>query len=178
MRVRNFRPEDLPTLIHIQQEASRADGLPVDIASTIEALFADPEQDVSSSTFVITDDDDELNTWGQGGTLDGIEGEIAGYTTMQLLQRQDGYHFFCQGTVLPAHRHHHGGRLLMVSAMNLARLVAQEFEFKEEWTGLPIYFEALFPRSDATSSLLATKCEMQPTQEPAPRGLRLYRREL
>ncbi|MBV9256814.1 MAG: hypothetical protein JO215_02225, partial [Ktedonobacteraceae bacterium] len=70
MRIRTFHYEDIPALIEIEQQAAPADG------RTLRQHFVDwltaPERDALSNVFVITDDDDELNTWGQAGTLEGI----------------------------------------------------------------------------------------------------------
>ncbi|HEX3642686.1 MAG TPA: hypothetical protein VHV10_15480, partial [Ktedonobacteraceae bacterium] len=69
MRIRNFRPEDIPTLIYIQQAAAQADkSVKMSEEELAIWLLADTV-DASSNAFVITDDDDELNTWGQAGTL-------------------------------------------------------------------------------------------------------------
>lgn len=176
MRVRLFRWEDSEALIHIQQAVQHHDGIPVDEHTTISMLPAN--DDTTSNTFVITDDDDELNTWGQAGTLEGIEGEIVGYTTLQLFQDVQGYHFLCQGAVHPHYRRQNGGRLLLVSALNRARFLATEFEFEAEQAGLPLYFEALLPANDPASARLASRYGMTATHEGTAPGLRLYRCEL
>jgi GNAT superfamily N-acetyltransferase len=168
--------------------------------------------DAVSNAVVITDDDDELNPWGQAGTLDGLQGEIVGYTVVELHQDANGYHLLCKGAVHPDYRRRNAGRALIMSALNRAHTLAAEFEFEAEEAGYPIYFEALFPVRDPASARLAAKCEMEPTfstlkrvekgsssccpqrdsiqtkpekvkwvcttDEPAPAGLRLYRREL
>ena len=176
MRIRHYRPEYLSTIVQIQQAAAQADSTTVRDEADLTAWLQ--ERDAEANAFVVTDDDDELNPWGQAGTLDGVEGEVAGYTVVQLLHNQSGYHFLCQGAILPRHRRQHGGRTLLVGALNRARLLASDFEFEAEQQGIPIYFEVLLPVADPASVHLATKCEMQPTNEPAPAGMCLYRREL
>ncbi len=97
---------------------------------------------------------------------------------LQLHRSQKAYHFLCQGAVLPEHRHRGAGRALLICALNRARAVAFEFEFEAEQEGYPIYLEVLLPGKDVAASALATKCDMQPTNERALLGMRLYRREL
>jgi hypothetical protein len=80
MRIRNFHTEDMPVLVSIQQAAAEADERPALSEDAFIAWLIDAEVDANANAFVITDDDDELNTWGQAGTLEGIEGEIIGYT--------------------------------------------------------------------------------------------------
>ncbi len=176
MRIRNYRPEDLPTLVQIQQLAAHVDGY--DIPQTVEEQLTQPETDARSNVFVITDDDDELNTWGQAGTLDGIEGEIVGYTTLTLHQDFEAYHFLCQGAVHPQQRQRGAGRLLLVGALNRARILAADFEFEAEQEGIPIYFEALLPIRNTTASRLMEKCEMQAVKQKKQNGMQLYRRDL
>ncbi len=178
MRIRNFRFEDMPTLLHIQQAAAQADEISVLSEDAFVAWLTDPAHDALANAFVITDDDDEVNTWGQAGTLEGVEGEIVGYTLVQLRQELSAYHFVCQGTVHPAYRHMHAGRALFICALNCARMLAAEFEFEAEQAGVPVYFEALLPERDMFAAQLAARCEMLPTTETTAEGLRLYRREL
>ena len=179
MRIRNYRPEDLPTLVEIQQLAAQVDGSDSrQPASPIEKKLATPELNARSNVFVITDDDDELNTWGQAGTLDGIEGEIVGYTLLTLYQDADAYHFVCQGAVQPQQRQRGAGRLLLVGALNRARIQAADFEFEAEQEGIPVYFEALLPIRNTTTSRLTEKCEMQAVDQEKHDGMQLYRREL
>lgn len=178
MRIRHYRVEDMSTLIELSQLAARTDGTEMRSEAELIAWFTDPTLEPMANIFVIRDDDDEVNTWGPAGTLDGVEGEIVAYTVLQLEQRENAYHFVCCGTVHPEQRGRHAGRVLLVGALNRARMVAAEFEFEAEQAGHPIYFEALLPTHDPMSPYLADKCEMHPTDEPAPRGLRLYRREL
>ena len=178
MRIRNYRQEDLPTLIHIQEQAALADSGESFSENDFVAWLANPELDVYSNLLVITDDDDELNTWGQAGTLEGIEGEIVGYTVVRVQQDQQGYHLLCQGTVEPQFRHQKAGRALLICALNRAQILAAEFEFEAEAAGLPVYFEAFLPERDPASPRLAARCEMLPTDERTDDGKRLYRREL
>jgi ribosomal protein S18 acetylase RimI-like enzyme len=176
MRIRNFRFEDVPELVVIQQAAAQVDGLKVLSETAFVSWLTDTV--TPEDTFVVTDDDDELNTWGQAGTLEGIEGEIIGYTVVQLLQDQEGYHFRCQGSVHPAHRRRNAGRALLICALNRARLVASEFEFEAEQEGIPIYFEALLPAGDEATTHLAMKCDMQLVEQPVFHSLHVYRRLL
>ncbi|HLZ59309.1 MAG TPA: GNAT family N-acetyltransferase [Ktedonosporobacter sp.] len=175
MRIRHYRPEYLETLVQIEHQAAQSDGRG---ALALEERLTDPEEDDLANVFVITDDDDEVNPWGQAGTLDGLEGEVVGYTILQLHKGEQGYHFLCQGAVHPQYRRQHGGRVLLVGALNRARVLAEEFEFEAEEAGLSIYFEALLPNNDPASARLAARCELQATTEVAPEGLILYRREL
>lgn len=176
MRIRNYRQKDLPTLVHLQKLAAQHDGTGSFSESDFVAWLEHPEQ--AANTFVITDDDDELNPWGQGGTLEGIEGEVVGYTSVQLYQDQQGYHLLSQGTVHPQFRCQRAGRVLLVGALNRARMLAEEFEFEAEQEGIPVYFEAYLPANDPGAEWLAARCEMRTVEEPAPPGMRLYRREL
>lgn len=178
MRIRHFRQKDIPDLVHIYQAAAAVDGTEMKDEAEIEQWLTDPELDALANAFIVSDDDDELNTWGQAETLDGIEGEVVGYTVVTLRQDQDGYHFLCRGAVHPQYRRQHAGRLLLVGALNRTRLVASEFDFEAEQEGIPIYFEALLPAHDPASASMAAKLEMLPVNQPAPAGLQLYRREL
>ena len=178
MRIRNYRPEDLPTLVQIQQSAAQVDSNASHLETSIGQQLTNPETDARSNVFVITDDDDELNTWGQAGTLDGIEGEIVGYTLLTLYQDADAYHFVCHGAVQPEQRQRGAGRLLLVGALNRARILAADFEFEAEQAGIPVYFEALFPMRNTTTSRLIEKCEMRAVEQEKQNGLQLYRRDL
>ncbi len=178
MRIRTYRFEDVSTLEHLQQLAIANDQLAPESVDILMAWLDNVAHESKANAFVIRDDDDELNTWGQAGTLDGIEGEVVGYTTIEVQYDDRAYHLCCMGTVHPEHRRHNGGRLLLVAALNRSRMLAAEFEFEAEQAGQPIYFEALLPVLDPASPRLAARCEMLPTDEPAPTGLRLYRREL
>ncbi len=177
MRIRNYRQVDLLTLVHIQRQAARVDGTEAMDPADFEEWLSEPELEAGDNVFVLTDDD-ETNVWGQAGTLEGVEGEVVGYTVLQLHRSQKAYHFLCQGAVLPEHRHRGAGRALLICALNRARAVAFEFEFEAEQEGYPIYLEVLLPGKDVAASALATKCDMQPTNERALLGMRLYRREL
>ncbi len=177
MRIRNYRPENLPTIVQIQQSALTTDGSTA-TPTSIEEWLTNPDMDALANAFVITDDDDELNGWGQAGTLDGLSGEVVGYTILTLFQNKDGYHFLCQGAVHPQQRGQGAGRLLLVGALNRARILAAEFEFEAEQDGIPIYFEALLPARASTFSSLTKKCEMYPIDGGKQNGMQLYRREL
>ncbi len=177
MRIRNYRGVDLPALVDIQQLAAKANGTEAMGAADFEEWLKQPELEAETNVFVITDDD-ESNEWGQAGTLEGVEGEVVGYTVLQLRYSQHAYHFLCEGAVHPAHRRQGAGRALLICALNRARTWSADFEFEAEEKGHPIYFEALLPFRDPASNKLAARCDMQPTSEPALEGMRLYRREL
>ncbi len=177
MRIRNYRQVDLPTLAHIQQVAARADGAEAMSIADFEQWLAQPELEAEDNVFVITDDD-ETNAWGQAGTLEGVEGEVIGYSVLQLRRSPHAYHFLCQGAVLPEQRRRGAGRALLICDLNRARAMACEFEFEAEQEGRPIYLEAQLAVNDPTAEALAAKCEMQPVREPTLQGMRLYRRAL
>ena len=178
MRIRNYRQGDIPTLVSIQQLAAQTDDTEPMSTADFEEWLVQPELEAGSNIFLITDDDDDLNNWGQGDVLDGLEGEVVGYTVLQLRRSQNAFHFLCEGTIIPQHRRRGAGQALMICALNHARLRASEFEFEAQQQGSPIYFEALLPVSDPASESLAMKCEMQPTDEPVLKGMQLYRSEL
>jgi GNAT superfamily N-acetyltransferase len=178
MRIRNYRQGDIPTLVHIQQLAAQADEVEPMSTADFKEWLAQPELEAGFNIFLITDDDDDLNSWGQGDVLDGLEGEVVGYTVLQLRRSQHAYHFLCEGAVLPQHRGRGAGQALLICALNHARIRASEFEFEAQQHGFPIYFETLLPVSDPASESLAMKCDLQPTGEPALKGMRLYRGEL
>ena len=178
MRIRNYRQGDIPTLVSIQQLAARTDDTEPMSTADFEEWLVQPELEAGSNIFLITDDDDDLNNWGQGDVLDGLEGEVVGYTVLQLRRSHYAYHFLCEGTVLPQHRRRGAGQALLICALNHARFRASEFEFEAQQQGLPIYFEALLPVRDPASERLAAKCDMQLTEEPVLKGMRLYRSEL
>ncbi len=178
MRIRNYRQGDIPTLVHIQQLAAQTDNVDAMSAADFEEWLAQPELEAGSNIFLITDDDDDLNNWGQGDVLDGLEGEVVGYTVLQFHRSQHAYHFLCEGVVLPQHRRRGAGEALLICSLNHARMRASEFEFEAQQQGFPMYFEALLPVSDPASENLAAMCEMQPTDEPVLKGMRLYRSEL
>lgn len=178
MRIRNFRQNDMPRLVQVQQLAAEVDGTEAMNAADFEEWLLQPELEADFNVFVITDDDDELNEWGQAGTLEGIEGETVGYTVLQLRQSQHAYHFLCQGAVHPQYRRQNAGFALLICALNRIHMLSSEFEFEAEQAGHPLYFEALLPLRDPSSERLARKCEMQSTDERVLEGMRLYRREL
>lgn len=181
MLIRNFRWEDIPALMEIQRLVAEAGEEEVMNEAEFKAWLTDPKLDATSNVFVVTDDDDELNTWSQAETLDGMEGEIIGYTTVLLRREPEAYHLRCQGVVHPQHRQRHAGRALLICALNRARILATEFEFEAEQEGHPVYFEAYLPVQDPTSAYLAEKCEMLPAEvanEIVPEGMQLYRCQL
>lgn len=178
MRIRNYREGDISTLVHIQRLAAQADHVDGMSEADFEQWLAQPELEARFNVFLITDDDDDLNSWGQGDTLDGLEGEVVGYTVLQLHRNQHAYHFLCEGAVLPQQRHRGAGQALLICALNHARMRASELEFEAQQQGFPIYFEALLPVDDPASESLAVQYDMQPTDEPVLRGMRLYRSEL
>lgn len=178
MRIRNYREGDIPTLAHIQQCAAKSDHVEAMSVADFEEWLWQPELEAQFNIFLITDDDDELNDWGQGGTLEGVEGEAIGYTVLQLRRSQHAYHFLCEGAVIPEHRRRGAGQALLICALNHARIRASEIEFEAQQQGYPIYFEALLPIDDPASAKLAVRCDIQPTDEPVLKGMRLYRSEL
>ena len=178
MRIRNYRQGDIPTLVHIQQLAAQADNVDVMSMADFEEWLAQVELQAGSNIFLIMDDDDDLNNWGQGDVLDGLEGEVVGYTVLQLRRSHHAYHFLCEGAVLPQHRGCGAGEALLICALNHARLRASEFEFEAQHQGIPIYFELLLPVGDPASASLVAKWDMHPVNEPALKGMRLYRSEL
>ncbi len=178
MRIRNYRQGDIPTLVHIQQLAAQADNVDVMSMADFEEWLAQVELQAGSNIFLIMDDDDDLNNWGQGDVLDGLEGEVVGYTVLQLRRSHHAYHFLCEGAVLPQHRRRGAGQALLICALNHARLRASEFEFEAQQQGIPIYFESLLPVGDPASASLAAKWDMHPMDEPVLKGMRLYCSEL
>lgn len=176
MRPRNARPEDIDAILHLQEVAAQNDGVAEPTTAKLQSLFSQAFEIGKGSAFIVTDDDDELNEWSQAGTLDGVSGETVGYTILQSIENGRGYHLLAWGTVHPEQRRKHAGRFLLMAALNHARFLVDEFEAEHE--GVAVYFEALFPVNDAGAASLAAKCEMQSTDEPAPTGLRLYRRVL
>lgn len=175
MRIRRFRMSDVYAIASIEQAAALEDQRASLSEYELTAWLLDPEVDAASNAFVMTDDDDDLLVWGQAGTLEGIEGEIIGYTVLQFIQDAEGYHLRCQGAVHPAQRKRNAGRALLVGALNRARLMAAEFEFEAKAAGIPIYFEALLPATDVTAPRLAAKCAMQMIEKSEINGLYLYR---
>src|SRR5260370_21639947 len=95
-----------------------------------EEWLAQPELGAGTNIFLITDDDDDLNSLGQGDVLDGLEGEAVGYTVLQLRRSHQAYHFLCEGAVLPQQRRRGAGYALLMSALNNVRVRIFEFEFE------------------------------------------------
>ena len=178
MRIRNYRQGDIPTLVSIQHLAAQTDDTEPMSTADFEEWLVQPELEAGSNIFLITDDDDDLNNWGQGDVLDGLEGEVVGYTVLQLRRSQNAFHFLCEGTIIPQHRRRGAGQALMICALNHARLRASEFEFEAQQQAFLIYFEALLPIEDPASESLAAEFDMHPTDEPVLKGMQLYRSEL
>jgi ribosomal protein S18 acetylase RimI-like enzyme len=178
MRIRNYRQGDIQTLVHIQQLAAQADKVDSMSIADFEEWLTQPELQAASNIFLITDDNDDLNNWGQGDVLDGLEGEVVGFSVLQFRQSHHAYHFLCEGAVLPQYRKRGAGQALMICALNHARLLASEIEFEAQQKAFPIYFEALLPAKDPASESLAAKFDMQSADEPVLKGMHLYRSEL
>ena len=177
MRIRNYRQGDVEMLEQIQQLAAQADGTRATDRHDFETWLLKPELEARFNVFVVTDDD-ESNEWGQGGTLEGMEGEVIGYTVLQLRQDEHAYHFLCEGAVHPQHRQRGAGTALLICALNRARLVAAGLDLSMERKQRPIYFEVLLPLRDPVAANLAGRCEMEPVEERAAPGMKLYRRAL
>ncbi|WP_052889128.1 GNAT family N-acetyltransferase [Thermogemmatispora carboxidivorans] len=185
MRVREARSGDLPRLRDLQQEAQMVDGCLFSRAAWEDWLAKTEGSEPGPTLFVLLDDDDELNMWGQGGTLEGVEGELIGYTLLHLVHDGEGYHLRCEGTVHPDHRRRGGGRALLICALNRARLWGTELEDESQLQGLPLWFEVLLPHRDPASERLAARCELEAVadatcagQRAADDGFRLYRHPL
>ena len=178
MRIRYYRQGDISSLVHIQQLAAQADNVDSMTMVDFAEWLMQPELQDGSNIFLITDDDDDLNNWGQGDVLDGIEGEVVGYTVLQMRRSHHAYHFLCEGAVLPHHRRRGAGQALLICSLNHARLRASEFEFEAQQQSFPMYFEALLPIEDSASKSLAAKFGMYSTDEPVLKGMQLYRSEL
>lgn len=171
MRIRNSRATDIPDIAEVEQEAARADGRAVfgGEQSFEEWLSLQYEQ---GDVFVVTDDDDDLNEWGQAGTLDGLQGPVAGYTTLELMYDSDeNACYMCQGAVSPQYRRQNVGRLLLQGALNRARLLADEGDEV-------CYLVVLLPLNDPASPRLAARFEMQALPDLDEEGLQGYGREL
>lgn len=177
MRIRNYRQNDIEILIYIQHLAAQADSTRAIDTHDFETWLLKPEVEARFNVFVATDDD-ESNAWGQGGTLEGLEGEVVAYTILQLRQDEHAYHFLCEGAVHPQHRRRGAGTALLICALNRARLLAAGFDLSKECKDHPIYFEALLPIRDPASRHLAARCDMEPTEEHIVPGMKLYRRTL
>jgi N-acetylglutamate synthase-like GNAT family acetyltransferase len=178
MRIRTYRAGDLVTLMQIEQQSAYADHWKALNQSELENLLAQVLRPNGYNVFLITDDDDALNTWGQGESLDGPEGEVAGYTILHLSKREQSYHFRCHGTVLPEYRHQGAGHALLLCAMNHARMQSIDFIFAARQQGQPIYFEVELPAHDPATNYLAGMFELEPMEGQVQLGLSLYRTEL
>ena len=178
MRVRTYRPGDIPTLVYIQQTAALSDGLALMSEAELTGLLTQAMSTSGYTIFLITDDDDELNTWGQGETLEGIEGEVVGYAILQQYTDERAYHIRSQGAVLPEHRQRGAGHALLLCALNHARMQAINVMNEARQQGLPIYFEVELPSSDPTTEALTRLFELEDAHEVAQPGMRLYRIEL
>lgn len=178
MRIRTYRPGDIPLLVQVQQQAAAVDGLKMLDEADFASLLAHALTRRGYTVFLLTDDDDELNTWGQGETLEGVEGEVIGYTILQLSQNEEAYHFYCHGTILPEHRGRGAGHGLVLCALNHARLQALDFMAQARQQGIPIYFEVPLLANDGGSARLASDFEMDNTGIHPQDHLLLYRLEL
>lgn len=178
MRIRTYRSGDIPTLLHIQQTAAQFDGLEAMTEADFEQLLAASMTRHGYNVFLITDDDDELNTWGQGETLEGVEGEVVGYAILRFYKDEHAYHFYCYGAVLPEHRARGAGYALLLCSLNHARMQSIDFAAEARQHGQPIYFEFELPANDPSSEQLARTFELELAGEASQPGLRLYRTEL
>lgn len=178
MRIRTYRAGDIAILVHVQHLAAAFDGLEL----LHEADFAHLlEQSITRrgyNVFLLTDDDDELNTWGQGESLDGVEGEVVGYTILQLSQDEHAYRFRCHGTVLPEYRSLGAGHGLILCALNHARLQSLDFVAHARQYKIPIYFEVPLPARDGAAERLARDFELDNTGQLLQERLLLYQTEL
>ncbi|MBO0779292.1 MAG: hypothetical protein J2P37_10740, partial [Ktedonobacteraceae bacterium] len=172
MRIRQARPNDLPEIAQVEQQAAQADGRPIHSEADMQGWLLELCEE--GNVFVVTDDDDELNPWGQAGTLDGISGPIAGYTALfpPTANTSSPYRLGCRGAVAPQFRRQNAGRLLLQGALNRARMLASELDLEPD----PVYFEALLPTNDPASPRLAARFEMHPVEAAMiPEGTQLYR---
>ena len=178
MRIRTYRSGDIPILLHVQHLAAAHDGLALmseaDFASLLERSITRRGYNV----FLLTDDDDELNTWGQGESLEGVEGEVIGYTILEYSRDENAYHFYCHGTILPEQRSRGAGHGLILCALNHARLQSLDFVNQARQQGTPIYFEVPLPDQDAGVPRLAWDFELEKTAIRLQEHLLLYRTEL
>jgi hypothetical protein len=178
MRIRTYRSGDIPILVHVQNQAAAFDGLtPLNEADFVLLLERSIRR-TGYNVFLLTDDDDELNTWGQGESLEGVEGEVIGYTILQLSKQEDAYHFYCHGTILPEYRSLGGGHGLILCALNHARLQALDFIAEARRRGTPVSFDVPLPDNDPAAQRLARDFEMEETDTLIQGRLRLYRLEL
>lgn len=178
MRVRTYRSGDIAILIDIQQTAARHDGLTVMSEAELEQLLTQSLKRSGYNVFLITDDDDELNTWGQGETLEGLEGEVVGFAILHVSKDSQAYHIRSQGAVLPEQRQRGAGHALLLCSLNHARMQALNVMADARQHHLPIYFEVELPAHDPTTEPLARIFELDATEETAQAGMRLYRTEL
>ncbi|HEY1349967.1 MAG TPA: GNAT family N-acetyltransferase [Ktedonobacteraceae bacterium] len=178
MRIRTYRPGDAPILFSMQQTAARFDGLVPLPAAAFAQILERAIRRAGYNVFLLTDDDDELNTWGQGETLEGLEGEVIGYAILHVLQDQRAYRIFCCGTVVPEHRQRGAGHALVLCALNHARMQALDLLPRARQEGLAVYFEIAFPAGDASAERLAQMFELEQVPGEHEPGLVLYRTEL
>ena len=178
MRIRNYRSGDIPTLVHVQHIAAAFDGLELMSEADFANLLDRSITRRGYNVFLLTDDDDELNTWGQGESLDGLQGEVVGYTILQLSESEHAYHFRCHGTILPEQRSRGGGHGLILCALNHARLQSLDFIAEARQRGTPIYFEVPLPDEDGAAQRLAGDFELENTGTQVQAHLLLYRTEL
>lgn len=176
MRIRTYRPGDAAFLCTIQQKAARVDGLVPMAEAAFAQILAQAVARPGYNVFLLTDDDDELNTWGQGETLEGLEGEVIGYTILQLVQDERAYALRCQGAVLPEHRGRGVGHALLLCALNHARIQALDLAPQANQEDLPIYFEVALPASSARG--LARAFDLEEVPGEGERGQTLWRTAL
>jgi GNAT superfamily N-acetyltransferase len=178
MRIRTYRSGDIPILVHVQHIAAAFDGLEplneADFATLLDRSFTRRGYNV----FLLTDDDDEQNTWGQGESLEGVEGEVVGYTILQMSASEEAYHFRCHGTILPEYRSRGAGHGLILCALNHARLQSLDFVAQARQQGTPIYFEVPLPANHGGAERLASDFELEKSATLVPERLLLYRTEL
>jgi GNAT superfamily N-acetyltransferase len=178
MRIRTYRLGDAPLLFSIQQTAARFAGQAPLLESAFAQILARAVTRPGYNVFLLTDDDDELNTWGQGETLDGLEGEVIGYAILHLIEDGHAYRIYCHGAVLPEHRRRGGGHALLLCALNHARMRALDLAPRAHQEGLPIYFETSLPASDASAGHLARTFELEEVPGEGAPGQVLFRTEL
>lgn len=178
MRIRTYRPGDLPILLQVQHQAAAFDGLTLLSEIDFARLLEQSRSRKGDTVFLLTDDDDELNTWGQGETLDGLQGEVVGYTILRLSASEHAYHFRCDGTVLPDYRGQGAGHGLLLCALNHARLQSLDFATEAHRQHMPIYFEVPLLTGDAASARLAYNLELEDTGTRVDARLQLYRTRL
>lgn len=178
MRIRTYRPGDIPILVHIQHTAAVFDRLKLMDESDFTELLANSMTRRGYNVFLLTDDDDDLNTWGQGETLDGLQGEVVGYTILQLSEDERSYHFRCHGTILPEHRSRGAGHGLILCAINHARIQSIDFVAEARQRDMPIYFEVPLLAADGAAQRLARDFELEDTGQQVQPGLNLYRTEI